>query len=180
MHELKLHTPHAAAYQMQHVTGNQHSQFLIYQQSTECCRRLADALNGGVANVATKHAVEALHHLAVQLPTCRDLILATTALDTLVLLLKQSLANAHYSMLKVMLVCLMLSAWQPHVASPRHLDLGCASLELSNNAVKAKAKIDDAHLVACIQHMCAICLTGTCQLTDLLGMCCPTSQSLHY
>ena len=69
---------------------------------------MADALNGGVANVATKHAVEALHHLAVQLPTCRDLILATTALDTLVLLLKQSLANAHYSMLKVMLVCLML------------------------------------------------------------------------
>lgn len=76
---------------------------VIYRQYTECCRRLADALDGGVANVATKHAVEALHHLAVQLPTCRDLILATTALDMLVLLLKQSLANAHYSMLKVML-----------------------------------------------------------------------------
>ncbi|KAL0054103.1 hypothetical protein WJX82_003853 [Trebouxia sp. C0006] len=72
--------------------------------------RLADALNGGVANVATKHAVEALHHLAVQLPTCRDLILATTALDTLVLLLKQSLANAHYSMLKEVIWTLLCLA----------------------------------------------------------------------
>jgi hypothetical protein len=64
-------------------------------------------LNGGVGSAATMYAVQALHHLAVQLPTCRDLILATTALDTLVLLLDQSLANAHYSMLKV-IFCLML------------------------------------------------------------------------
>ncbi|KAL0024042.1 hypothetical protein WJX77_011314 [Trebouxia sp. C0004] len=72
--------------------------------------RLADALDGGVANVATKYAVEALHHIAVQLPTCRDLILATTALDTLVLLLKQSLADAHYSMLKEVIWTLLCLA----------------------------------------------------------------------
>lgn len=58
-------------------------------------------MKGGVGSVATMYAVQALHHLAVQLPTCRDLILATTALDTLVLLLDHSLASAHYSMLKV-------------------------------------------------------------------------------
>lgn len=70
-------------------------------QWTVCCRRLADALKGGVGSMATMYAVQALHHLSVQLPTCRDLILASTALDTLVLLLDHSLAHAHYSMLKV-------------------------------------------------------------------------------
>ena len=65
------------------------------------CRRLADALDGGVASLAAKHAVEGLHHLAVQMPTSRDLILATRALDKLVVLLQQSLEYAHYAMLKV-------------------------------------------------------------------------------
>ena len=58
--------------------------------------------------MAAQHALQALHHLALHLPTSRDLILATTALDKLVVLLEQSLAHAHYSMLKAR----VLTCWQ--------------------------------------------------------------------
>ena len=66
-----------------------------------CCRRLADALDGGVASLATKPAVEALHAVATRLPTSRDLILATGAVTKLVTLLQSSLLQAHYAMIKV-------------------------------------------------------------------------------
>ena len=82
-------------------------------QWTVCCRRLADALKGGVGSVATMYAVQALHHLAVQLPHQRDLIVATTALDTLVLLLDHSLAHAHYSMLKVNILFMLCKMGLP-------------------------------------------------------------------
>lgn len=64
-------------------------------------RRLADALDGGVTSLATRHAIEALHALATHLPTSRDLILATGAVAKLVTLLRDSYAQAHYTMLKV-------------------------------------------------------------------------------
>lgn len=50
---------------------------------------------------ATRHAIEALHALATHVPTSRDLILATGAVAKLVTLLRDSHAQAHYSMLKV-------------------------------------------------------------------------------
>lgn len=65
------------------------------------CSRLADALDSGVTSPATRHAIEALHALATHLPTSRDLILATGAVAKLVDLLRDSCAQAHYSMLKV-------------------------------------------------------------------------------
>ena len=65
------------------------------------CRRLADALDGGVASSATKLAVEALHAMAIHLPTSRDLILATGAVTKLVTLLQSSLLQAQYAMIKV-------------------------------------------------------------------------------
>ena len=83
---------------MTHVCS---SSFGLYVSNCSC-RRLADALDGGVASTAAKHAVEALHHLAIQLPASRDLILATRALDKLVVLLQESLTSAHYAMLKVL------------------------------------------------------------------------------
>ena len=64
-------------------------------------RRLADALDSGVTSPATRHAIEALHALATHLPTSRDLILATGAIAKLVALLRDSYAQAHYSMIKV-------------------------------------------------------------------------------
>ena len=66
------------------------------------CRRLAEALDGGVTSLSAKYAVESLHQLALALPTSRDLILATGAVQKLVLQLHQGLAGAHYAYLKVL------------------------------------------------------------------------------
>lgn len=53
--------------------------------------------------MAAKHAVEGLHILALNLRTSRDLILATGAVQTLVLQLRQAFESAHYAYLKVSL-----------------------------------------------------------------------------
>lgn len=54
-----------------------------------------------MTSLAARHAIEALHALVTHLPTSRDLILATGAVAKLVALLRDSLLQAHYSMLKV-------------------------------------------------------------------------------
>ena len=73
------------------------------RSAAACCRRLAEALDGGVTSLSAKYAVEALHQLALSLPTSRDLILATGAVPKLILQLQQGCQAAHYTYVKVFL-----------------------------------------------------------------------------
>lgn len=56
-----------------------------------------------MTSLSTAYAMQALHRLAVSLPTSRDLILATGAVQTLVRLLRDSQGCAHYALAKVRL-----------------------------------------------------------------------------
>lgn len=130
------------------MCANHHSARCIQMFCCFPCRRLADALDSGVTSLATRHAIEALHALATHLPTSRDLILATGAVAKLVALLRDSCAQAHYSMLKV------VPLPQAHVlcACTSHC-LDCACLFVSGPASRSKTS---AHVYATIEQNTAV------------------------
>lgn len=115
------------------MCANHHSARCMQMICCIPCRRLADALDNGVTSLATRHAIEALHALATHLPTSRDLILATGAVAKLVALLRDSCAQAHYSVLKVV----PLPQAQVLCACASHC-MDCACLFVSGPALRSQ------------------------------------------
>ncbi|KAL3156347.1 hypothetical protein ABBQ38_000664 [Trebouxia sp. C0009 RCD-2024] len=145
--------------------------------------RLAEALDSGLTSLAARHAVEALHALATHLPTSRDLILATGAVAKLLALLRDSLLQAHYSMLKGIVWTLICLADDDPLCQAAARTAGALPLLVSVMGLASKSPHLDAFMGLSALAARALRLLGDCSSSSSTDqLCCqsPLAKSKSF